>query len=115
MGRAVHRKSFRYVCPSKLTKLQVFVGQVVKVHGEKYTVESEIRESDLQMGCWGCAFNRAVKREEFEIPSCCCLLKNDFTPVAVFLKNKERELIFTCNDLYCACTGNQSIVYKRKL
>lgn len=78
-------------------------------------VVPELREKGLQMGCWGCAFNQATKREDFEIPPCRCALQNDRYPVTVFIyKRIERELCYTCHDLYCACTGVESLIYKLK-
>lgn len=115
MGRKiVRRKSYKFVCQSHKTDLRVHIGQIIKVRGVKYEVVPELREKGLQMGCWGCAFNRASKREEFEIHPCNCTLQNDFHPITVYIKKRERELCYTCNDLYCACTGIESLIYKIK-
>nr|DAG93003.1 MAG TPA: hypothetical protein [Herelleviridae sp.] len=117
MKRGVRRKPYKFVCQSKRTDLRIHIGQIIKVRGVKYEVVPELREKGLQMGCWGCAFNQATKREDFEIPLCKCTLQNDRYPVTVFIyikKRIERELCYTCHDLYCACTGVESLIYKLK-
>lgn len=108
------RKPYNYERPSVKTSLKVVIGQLIKCKGKRYIVAPEERENGLQMGCWGCAFNMAPKREEFVIPQCKCSLINDQTPVAVYVSKKKRELIFTCHDMCMACTGKQSIIYKLK-
>ena len=114
MKRGVRRKPYKFVCQSKRTDLRIHIGQIIKVRGVKYEVVPELREKGLQMGCWGCAFNQATKRDDFEIPSCRCALQNDKYPVTVFIKRREIELCYTCHDLYCACTGVESLIYKLK-
>ena len=119
MKRGVRRKPYKFVCQSKRTDLRIHIGQIIKVREVKYEVVPELREKGLQMGCWGCAFNQATKREDFEIPLCKCTLQNDRYPVTVFIyiykkKRIERELCYTCHDLYCACTGVESLIYKLK-
>lgn len=114
MKRGVRRKPYKFVCQSKRTDLRIHIGQIIKVRGVKYEVVPELREKGLQMGCWGCAFNQATKREDFEIPPCRCALQNDKYPVTVFIKRREIELCCTCHDLYCACTGVESLIYKLK-
>lgn len=120
MKRGVRRKPYKFVCQSKRTDLRIHIGQIIKVREVKYEVVPELREKGLQMGCWGCAFNQATKREDFEIPLCKCTLQNDRYPVTVYIyiykkkKRIERELCYTCHDLYCACTGVESLIYKLK-
>lgn len=115
MKRSVRRKPYKFVCQSKRTDLRIHIGQIIKVREVKYEVVPELREKGLQMGCWGCAFNQATKREDFEIPLCKCTLQNDRYPVTVYIKKRiERELCYTCHDLYCACTGVESLIYKLK-
>lgn len=115
MKRGVRRKPYKFVCQSKRTDLRIHIGQIIKVREVKYEVVPELREKGLQMGCWGCAFNQATKREDFEIPLCKCTLQNDRYPVTVYIYKKiERELCYTCHDLYCACTGVESLIYKLK-
>lgn len=119
MKRGVRRKPYKFVCQSKRTDLRIHIGQIIKVREVKYEVVPELREKGLQMGCWGCAFNQATKREDFEIPLCKCTLQNDRYSVTVYIyiykkKRIERELCYTCHDLYCACTGVESLIYKLK-
>lgn len=108
------RQPYQYKRPSNNTELRVSVGQLIKCKGKKYIVAPEARENGLQMGCWGCAFNMAPKREDFVIPPCKCSLKNDFTPVEVYITKRNRELVYTCHDLFLACTGKQSVIYIKK-
>lgn len=108
------RRSYRYDRPSQQSLLRVFVGQRIKCRGQWYKVAQENRENGLQMGCWGCAFNEASRREDFVIPVCRCSLTGDKTPVAVWVNDKERDLVYTCHDLHCACTGTQSIIYVKE-
>lgn len=89
MKRGVRRKPYKFVCQSKRTDLRIHIGQIIKVREVKYEVVPELREKGLQMGCWGCAFNQATKREDFEIPLCKCTLQNDRYPVTVYIKKKE--------------------------
>jgi hypothetical protein len=85
MKRGVRRKPYKFVCQSKRTDLRIHIGQIIKVREVKYEVVPELREKGLQMGCWGCAFNQATKREDFEIPLCKCTLQNDRYPVTVYI------------------------------
>lgn len=104
-------ESGRFILQSRMTDLKLCINQLIKVRGVMYKVCEEERYAGIQMGCFKCAFNLARPREEFNIPPCRCLLKMDFYPVTVYLKN-DRELCFTCHDLYLACTGEQSLIYK---
>lgn len=89
MKRSVRRKPYKFVCQSKRTDLRIHIGQIIKVREVKYEVVPELREKGLQMGCWGCAFNQATKREDFEIPLCKCTLQNDRYPVTVYIYKKK--------------------------
>lgn len=104
MKRGVRRKPYKFVCQSKRTDLRIHIGQIIKVREVKYEVVPELREKGLQMGCWGCAFNQATKREDFEIPLCKCTLQNDRYPVTVYIykkKNRKRVVLHLSRPLLC--------------
>lgn len=107
------KNSHTFVVHSKRTQLTVNVGQVIKTGAIKLKVYPEKKGDKYSKGCWGCYFNNSPEREERSIPKCTCSAQNNNEGVVIVIKNKIKVTQFTKHDLYCACTGIQSIIYKK--